>query len=80
MSTEVKTESRSEVGFEGLDILAAIASRELRQDIAHRYLHSIPGSCTVFLRSLSQGCGSGSAWIRIHFLSWGRIQERKCRK
>ena len=28
-----------------------------------------------FSRTLVQGCGSGSAWIRIHFPSW--IQEDK---
>ena len=27
--------------------------------------------------SFVQGCGSGSAWIRIHFSSWIRIQEGK---
>ena len=26
-------------------------------------------------RGYNQGCGSGSAWIRIHFISWIRIQR-----
>ena len=33
----------------------------------------------AFTQQSTQGCGSGSAWIRIHFLSWIRIhiQEGK---
>ena len=31
----------------------------------------------AFVLHIYQGCGSGSAWIRIQFLSWIRIQEGK---
>ena len=39
-----------------------------------RLLPSLPLSLSL---PLLQGCGSGSAWIRIHFPSWIRIQEGK---
>ena len=32
-------------------------------------------SITLLVGGWPQGCGSGSAWIRIYFLFWIRIQE-----
>ena len=39
-----------------------------------------PAGHTATNHTLQQGCGSGSAWIRFHFHSWIRIQERKYSK
>ena len=41
----------------------------------HNWVYNLSPPC------LGQGCGSGSAWIRIHFpFSWIWIQEEKNRK
>ena len=42
-----------------------------------RFLQWSWGRCWIFVQTTYQGCGSGSEWICINFLSWIRIRIQK---
>ncbi len=51
----------------------------LRVEVVDRVRHDVPAKYTQEYSTYMQGCGSGSAWIRISLSCWIRIwiQEGK---